>query len=51
MMHPDNPFRGADSAIIRVLPVVLLVLTMVAMLEFTRWRLALRSRSYSMKSS
>jgi hypothetical protein len=51
MMHPDNPIRGADSAIIRVLPVILFVLTMAAMFEFIRWRIALRIKNYSLKNS
>ncbi len=50
LMHPDNPIRAADDNIIKILPVILLVLTMAALFEYTRWRLKMRCDGYTFKT-
>lgn len=40
IMHPDNPIRSSESTGIRVFPFLLLVCTLAALFEFTRWRLS-----------
>ncbi len=50
LMHPDNPIRAADDNIIKILPVLLLVLTMAALFEYTRWRLKNRRNGYNFKA-
>ncbi|MBS4023758.1 MAG: hypothetical protein KGZ79_15285 [Dethiobacter sp.] len=50
LMHPDNPIRGSDSVLIRILPVILLVLAMAALFEFTRWRLRNVQKSETVKN-
>ncbi|UNC92274.1 hypothetical protein [Candidatus Contubernalis alkaliaceticus] len=40
IMHPDNPIRSSHSMAIRIYPFLLLVCTLAALFEFTRWRLS-----------
>ncbi|MDW7682854.1 MAG: hypothetical protein SCK29_01895 [Bacillota bacterium] len=42
VMHPDNPIGTSDSAVIRLLPMVMLGFTLLAIAQFCRWRLAQR---------
>ncbi|EEG76373.1 hypothetical protein [Dethiobacter alkaliphilus] len=42
VLHPDNPIGTSDSVIIRLLPMLLLVVTLLAIFEFARWQLKQR---------
>ncbi|MBS4032391.1 MAG: hypothetical protein KGZ63_13365 [Clostridiales bacterium] len=40
VMHPDNPIGASDSVAVKVFPLLLLILTIVTIIEFSRWRLS-----------
>jgi len=40
VMHPDSPIRASDSLSVKIFPVLLFLITLLALAEFTRRKLS-----------